>query len=372
MAFQPFSKVKKVNDLMGEPILCWLQAPADTGKSTLMLDFYRTFVGDGIGILIPMDHRPAIFEQLAEEEGIPIFPVDPDTNTWNNEDSIIKALRTNLPGSGARVLVWDSVSPRFREIINEAQTMADMTPEQREKAGGNKNKISVYQPKSLFMEKVASIATYGLNTCWISHEFEGRDRNAKEMTKTTITETEIKKFRRNLNLWIRTGIDRGKYYVEIVWARDRQALTGKRFYDEVGMFKGMWMRLVEEFKGAVVTPWETVEYWANPQDAITAAMEQSVIGPNGEKILPFDHINHATNAYESFKRDKVLPMMTDEWKKANAGVNGAAARLLAPLWKEEVAKRLQNRLKIEQTIANGGKPPAEEAPAEEEEKEFAI
>jgi hypothetical protein len=367
MAFKSFKEVKKVNALLGEPLLVWLSAPAATGKSTLTLDFFRTLCVNGsIGILIPMDHRPAIFEELFEKEGVPVYPVDPDPTKWNNEDAILKALRTNLPGSGANAVAWDSVTPRFREIIAEAQTVAELTPEERKALTGNSNKISAYQPKALFMEKVAAVATYGLNTIWISHEHEGKDKDAKDVMKTSITNTEIKKFRRNLNLHLRTGVEGGRYYVEIVWARDRQALAGKKLYDEQGLFKGMWNRIIAEFSDAPVVLWDQVKYWSSPDDAITAAMEQFVIGPNGEQILPFNEMNHAENAYNKLKKEVVLPLMTPAWKSKNAKNPHAAAELMATHWKAEVEKRLQARL-LEATgeQLEPAEPPAEE-PAEQQ------
>jgi hypothetical protein len=346
MPFEPFKKVKKVNPLMGEPILVWLAGPADTGKSTLLLDFYLTFCPAGsLGILIPMDQRYKAFEDFADLEGIQIMPVSTDPTVWRDEDAILKSLRENMPGSGTTALAWDSVSPKFRELIGEAQTIADMTPDQRKAAIGNTNKVSAYQPKARFMEKVAVLATYGVNTVWVSHEYEGKDASAKDVLKTSITKIEVEKFRRNLNMHLRTGIERGNYFVQIVWARDRGSLSGKKLFDEPdNKFRGMWKRLSEAFNGAEVTTWDTIEFWAKPEDAITAAMEQFIEASDGSQIFPFDHIKHATNAYDKLKQEVVIPAMTKDWKAANASDKQAAPKLMAEKWKAEVARRLQERL----------------------------
>jgi hypothetical protein len=347
MAFKPFSQVKKISPL-GEPILCWLQAPADTGKTTLMLELLRALKEYGIGVVVPMDHRAEVYQKLADNEGIGVYPVSTDTTIWSNVEKIVKTLKVELPGSGAATIIWDSVSPGFTEVMTEAQRVAALTPEQRKQEIGNSNKTAAYQDKAQYMKQVATVANYGLNTIWISHEFSGRDAQAHEVTKTTITDTEIKKFRRNLNLQLRTNKENGRYFVEIVWARERPGLAGKKLYDEAGMFVGMWNRIFAEFTGAKVVAWEDVEFWAEPKEAWLAGFEQT-LEAEGIMVTAFDDVKHAENAYNKL-RETVMKVFTPEWVKANKDVPNAKAKHMAKTWKDDVQRRLLERWEIEATI----------------------
>lgn len=339
MAFATFDKVKKVNNGK-EPVLCWLEAPAGTGKSTLIAEFFRKF---NPAVIVPMDQRAGIYEELLAE-GVQVFPVSADPTEWADENAILKAMRQNIPGSGVVAGAIDSMTPRFREIISDAQDVAEMSAEERKRITGNSNKISAYQDKARFMEKMAVFANFGINFVWVGHEFEGRDNKAQVVTKTTITKQEREKFRRNLNLHLRTGIDRGKYFVEVIWARERPELTGQKFFDEAGMFKGMWDKILASYEGAKVVAWDDVEYWQKPDDAIAAAMEVYKEAPNGSKVHAFDVLNHAQNAYEKVKKTVAAEVAHDDWKAKHRDDPAAAAKLMARRWKEDVAKRIDKKL----------------------------
>ena len=62
MPFKTFQEVKTIGTK--EPLLVWLEAPANTGKSTLIAELYRKF---NPGVIIPMDHRAGLFADLAAE-----------------------------------------------------------------------------------------------------------------------------------------------------------------------------------------------------------------------------------------------------------------------------------------------------------------
>ena len=309
-----------------EPIFCWLYGVARGGKTTLALDFIRA---NQPGVVIPMDQRFEVYRDLALAENVQAWPVsDPsDPTLWASADHILENLRRNFPGSGAKSLVWDSVTPGFRHWVEWAQSYADMTAKEREAALGAKykNKSALYQPKAHYMEQAAMIANYGVACLWISHEHEGRDEQGKEKTKTSVTDQERLKFQRNVNLTLKIRWQGKRYGVEIEDARNRPSLNGQLIWDEPGnMFRGMWRQIAEAFYAAEVVDWDRLEIFASDRQAADLALAQSR-EVNGEVVGAFKNVNHALNAFNQVKKQ----------------IGGDDPRALARAWKTEVATRLQ-------------------------------
>ena len=330
----PFPSFKEVKRTTKENLLIWLEAPANSGKSTFCTELFRQF---NPGVVIPSDQRDGMYKELLDE-GIQVHPITADPTQWNDENAILKSLSANIPGSGVQAIVWDSLSPKFRKLITEAQDIAELPPQERKAVTGNTNKAAAYQPKAKFMEKVASVAAFGTHVVWVAHEFEGGDRQGKDVTKTTITKQERAKFERNLNLHLRTGIEGSKYYIQVVWARERPELLGTKFYDEQGMFRGMIDRLIEAYEGATVVVFDEVPYWPTPEQAIKAALEVEVDG-----VFAFTELKHATNAYEKLKKEVIQETDKAEWKANNAKDKFAAVKLMATRWREDVYERIADK-----------------------------
>jgi hypothetical protein len=309
-----------------EPIFCWLYGVARGGKTTLALDFIRE---NQPGVVIPMDQRFEVYRDLALAEGVDVWPVsDPsDPTVWASADHIMENLRRNFPGSGARSLVWDSISPEFRHWVEWAMAYADKTPQERQQALGPKfkNKSALFQPKAHYMEQVAMIANYGVSCIWVSHEHQGGDQSGNLVMKTSITDQERLKFQRNVNLVLKVHLNSGRYGVEIEEARNRPELNGRVIWDEPGnMFKGVWKQIEAAFYAAQVVDWDQIEQFASDRQAADLAMEQTR-EVDGEIVTPFKNVHHALNALAQVK----------EKTGHQSGID------LAKAWKTEVEARLQ-------------------------------
>lgn len=308
-----------------EPILCWLYGVAKGGKTTLALDFIRE---NQPGVVIPMDQRFEAYRDLALAENVQAWPVsDPaDPTVWSSAGHILEYLRRNFPGSGARCLVWDSISPEFRHHVEWAMSYSDLTPDERVAALGAKfkNKSALFQPKSHFMELVATIANYGVACMWISHEHQGNDEKGETTMKPSITDQERLKFQKNVNLTLKIRWEKNRYGVEIEEARNRPSLNGTIYWDEPdNLFRGTWKKITTAFYAAEVVDWEQLEVFASDRQAADLAMEQTrQVGD--EVITPFKNVLHAKNAFARVKKQ----------------VKGNGPEL-ARAWKAEVAKRLQ-------------------------------
>lgn len=309
-----------------EPILCWLYGVAKGGKSTLALDFIRE---NQPGVVIPMDQRFELYRDLALAENIQAWPIsDPsDPSVWASADHILEHLRRNFPGSGARGLTWDSITPGFRQEVEWAAGYSEMTSKERETVLGKKykNKSALYQPKAHYMEQVAMIANYGVSCLWISHEHSGRDERGQKKDKTSITDQERLKFQHNVNLTLRVRWEGDRYGVEIEEARNRPSLNGNVLWDEPdNHFRGMWRKIAEAFYAAEKIDWDELEEFASDRQAADLALEQT--REVGDEIIgAFKSVHHAANAWGQVK------------KKAGS----KDKKKLARAWKDEVASRLQ-------------------------------
>ncbi len=349
MGFDEFDDIADIGTK--EAYSIWMQGKAAIGKSTLAVEFTRHILDltgkKHRGVVIPMDQgRYKIYQDL-KKEGYLINPVSKDREVWFNEMAIIEALDTNMPGSDAIVISWDSITPGFVKHNNRGNQIAAMSPDERKAITGNTNKISAYQAKAAYMNTVASASMYGTHFIWVAHEHDGRDNKAKKTVKDAVTEQEQLKFRRNLNMILHVGKNNKGHYVEFTWARDRTALKGKRVYDEPnGMFKQIWPEIIQAYEGAEVINWDNIEYFASPQDAWTQAME-IYREHAGQKVYAFKDLRHAENAYNKVKEAVKDITAHDDWIARHHGNKTAKARLMADKWREEVDRRINDKIKIE-------------------------
>lgn len=294
-----------------DPIRANLIGEGNTGKSTLAAAFMRHF---SPGVYIPTDERLNVPRLVADELGFDFHVIAEDTAVWQDVERILAILEANVRSSGINSIVWDSLSPIFRSMITQAQSLAALSADERKArlaamgkvATGNKS--ALYQDKSLFMEQVAELGRFGTNVLWISHEWEGTDQYGKETVKTTVTEQELKKFVRNTNMKLRTFRDAKGYGVELSWVRDKPSLNGEKIYDEAGHHANTW-QVIEDllYDAPVVTFWDR-EVFSSPEEAVTLAAELTV-SVGGQEVPIFGKgdvggsVKHAQNAYDKVKAE---------------------------------------------------------------------
>lgn len=216
-----------------------------------------------------------------------------EDNTDPNQ--IVTLLKANLPGSGVRTIVVDSLTAIMRPIINQGLVDAETA----------KNKIGVWRDKALAMSRMQdAVSSSGCDSLWIWHTHTTRDANAKVVQKASIPDTELQRLRRSLNAILRIDVDAdGRRSILVEWARNGKG--GMRLYDDVGGWRGMPERIeaaiysegVKESEGTPTT-------FANPQMAIAWGFEQGC----------FRDARHAAHAYEKCKTEHQPKTASAMWE----------------------------------------------------------
>lgn len=245
----------------------------------------------GPALVIDSDARFA--EQIKNAAG-EIYQMSDNHNDNTDPNQIVKLLKDNLPGSGVRTIVIDSLTAIMRPIINQALVNAQT----------EKNKIGVFRDKALAMSRMQdAVSSSGCDSLWIWHTHTSMNAQAKEVQKASIPDTEIERLRRSLNAILRidVGAD-GRRSILIEWARNGK--SGARLYDEAGGWQGMPERIeAAMFSEGVKESEGTPSTFANPTMAIAWGNEQGC----------FRDVRHAQHAYEKCKKSAQPQTAAEMW-----------------------------------------------------------
>jgi hypothetical protein len=265
---------------------------AGSGKSHLAAQM------KGPALVIDADARFA--EQLRNAVG-EIYQLSDEHADNTDPSQIVSLLKSNLPGSGVRTIVVDSLTAIMRPIINQGLVDAETA----------KNKISVWREKALAMSRMQdAVSSSGCDSLWIWHTHTSMNAQAKEIHRASIPATEIERLRRSLNAILRIDVDDdGRRSILIEWARNGK--SGTRLYDEAGGWRGMPERIeaamyadgVKESEGIPTT-------FANPTMAIAWGLEQGC----------FRDALHAQHAYDKCKRAAQPKTAAEMWAAWTADV----------------------------------------------------
>jgi hypothetical protein len=246
----------------------------------------------GPALVLDADARFA--EQLRNAVG-EIYQLSDKHEDNTNPDQIVKLLKENLPGSGVRTIIIDSLTAIMRPIINQALVNAETAT----------NKISVFRAKALAMSRMQdAVSSSGCDSLWVWHTHTSLNAQAKETHRASIPGTEIERLRRSLNAVLRIDVDtEGRRSVLVEWARNGK--SGIRLYDEAGGWQGMPERIeaaiyAEGIKESEGTPTS----FANPTMAIAWGFEQGC----------FRDAIHAQNAYEKCKAERKPATAAEMWR----------------------------------------------------------
>jgi len=219
-------------------------------------------------------------------------------NHMDNADPnrIVELLKANLPGSGVRTIVIDSLTAIMRPIINQGLVDAETA----------KNKMSVWRDKALAMSRMQdAVSSSGCDSLWIWHTHTSMNGQAKEVQRASIPATEIERLRRSLNAILRIDVaDNGQRSITIEWARNGK--SGIRLVDELGGWRGVPERIEAAMYADGVKESEGVPAsFANPTMAIAWGHEQGC----------FRDMRHSQHAYEKCKRN-AQPQTAAEMRNA--------------------------------------------------------
>ena len=105
--------------------------------------------------------------------------------------------------------------------------------------GRNRNQIAAFKTKALAMRQLQDAVTrWGTDCLWIYHLQDSRDAKAKEITRSSVSETELARLKRCLNMQLeivqessdpqsKRGIRLfGREKVEVVWLFGMKAAVG--------------------------------------------------------------------------------------------------------------------------------------------------
>ena len=245
----------------------------------------------GPALVIDSDAR--FTEQLRNAVG-EIYQLSDEHMDNADPNRIVELLKSNLPGSGVRTIVIDSLTAIMRPIINQGLVDAETA----------KNKISVWRDKALAMSRMQdAVSSSGCDSLWIWHTHESRDKNANLVERASIPATEIERLRRSLNAILRVDVAaNGQRTITIEWARNGK--SGIRLVDEAGGWRGMAERIEQAMYADGVKESEGVPTsFANPTMAIAWGNEQGC----------FRDVRHTQGAYEKCKRNAQPKTAADMW-----------------------------------------------------------
>lgn len=255
-----------------------IYGPAGSGKSHFASQMRTP------ALVIDADAR--FTEQLKHAAG-EIYQLSDEHSDNTNPDAIARMLRENLPGSGVRTIVVDSLTAILRPKINMA--MSDI------EAGRVKNGYSAFRGKAMAMSLLQdAVSSSGADSLWIWHTHQSRNGRGELVDGASIPQTELVRLRRSLNVILRLDVDAsGKRTVLVEWARNGR--SGIKLVDEAGGWAGMPERIEAAiYADGVKADSEPPAKFNGPDDAIAWGFEQGC----------FNAPQHARNAYEELKRDK--------------------------------------------------------------------
>ena len=265
-----------------------------SGKSTFAAQM------QGPKVVIDADHRFTEVLSLAQED---VFALSEDPQDNVDPDNIARCLYQNMPGSGVKTIIVDSLTAIITPIV--VKVMQD-----KEK-GRQRNMMAGMKVKALAMRQLQdAVSRWGTDCLWIYHLQDSRDGKAKEVTRTTVSETELARLTRSINVQLKVIQDGEKRGVEVVWARAGR--SGLILWDETDCWIGMPEKIEASlYDGLTSHEKEEIEsnapkVFPNSETAINWGFEQDA----------FDTIEEARKGYEFIKQQtnpKTAQEMANSW-----------------------------------------------------------
>ena len=238
-------------------------------------------------LVIDADHR---FSEVVTLAGGPVYSVSDNPADHADPRRIAQLLAENMPGSGVRTVVIDSLTA----IVAPLTTAAVMANDRNE----NKNRVAAFKDKALAVRLLQDgITAHGVDSLWIYHYRTARDAQARETVTTTIPAVELARLRRSLNLVLAITEEGGRRGVCVEWAR--RGRSGLTLWDD----SGRWAEMPERIETAVYDGLTQAE-----REKIEAGTPAGFSGPEeaiswGYEAGAFRDAVHAKNAYEKLKTE---------------------------------------------------------------------
>jgi hypothetical protein len=290
-----------------------------SGKSTFAAQM------KGPILVVDADHR---FTEVLDETENEVYELSESPADHVNPDRIHKLLSKNMPGSDVATVVVDSLTAIITPLV--VQAMVD-----REE-GRSKNLIASFRHKALAMRQLQDAVTrWGTDVLWIYHLQKSRNDKAREIERATVSETELARLTRSINLQLQIVQQNNRRGVQIIWAR--RGRCGMTIWDETGRWEGMPNLIEEAVYGGLTKAEqdaienETPSAFPNPETAISWGYEQGA----------YETLELSRSAYEKLKKER----------------QPRSAKAMASMWVETVQAALAS---APQAVQESAPTPAEE------------
>jgi len=284
---------------------------AGAGKSTFATRM------KGSKLVIDADHRFSEVLDLSKDE---VFQLSDNASDNVDPDAITKHLLENMPDSGVKTVIVDSLTAIIMPIIVQALIDRDK--------GREKNLMSGFKNKAMAMRQIQDAVTrWGTDVLWIYHLQDARDAKAKEITRATISQTELARLTRSINMQLEIVQEGDKRGIKVVWAR--RGRSGLVLWDESGSWESMPEKIEEAVYGGLSKEEqdrieeELPKVFPNAENAIAWGVEQGV----------FPTVEASKRAYDALKAE-ALPTTAKEM--ANLWVAEVRSRKAAQLGEQAV------------------------------------
>lgn len=215
--------------------------------------------------------------------------------------AVVRDLSASLPGSPCKTLVVDSLTSLIGPIVNN--TLLEI------EQGEHKNRAAAWKDKATAYKAILDAAiSSGLDFALIYHVGEARDAKANLIERATVSQTELIRMRRALNMILRVDANNSRRSVTIEWAR--RGRSGITLADTTGCWRNM-PELIEKavYDGLTDDQMAAMEMatptsFSGPDAAIAWGFEQGV----------FKDACHAQNCYNEVKRNYQPPNAATMWE----------------------------------------------------------
>jgi hypothetical protein len=294
----PFKKMTKPKY---PPRLWELRGYPGSGKTTFATQMRTPLLP------IDADNRFAEVVHLADGD---VYRLSDDPSDNTDARRIADLLDANMPGSDVATIVVDSLTTIIAPLVAKAILAND--------AGENKNRIAAFKEKALAMRTLQDAVTrWGCDVLFVYHVEDARDGQARAVTRTSISDTELARLMRSVNLKLEIVQSDGRRGVKVVWAR--RGRSGMVLWDDTGCWRGMPEKIEQAVYDGLTDDERArlergeVTVFPSPEVALAWAVEQGA----------FEDEVHARNAYDKIKREE----------------NPQTAYQMAALWIGDVQRR---------------------------------
>ena len=240
----------------------------------------------GPKLVVDSDHRFTEVLDLSNDE---VYQLSDNKSDNVDPDRIARLMYSNMPGSGVQTIVVDSLTAIISPLT--IQAMID-----KEK-GRSKNLMNGFKEKALAMRQlIDGIMRWGTDCLWIYHLHDARDGKAREITTTTVSQTEIARLLRCINAQLEIIQEGDRRGIKVIWSR--RGRSGLVLWDESGNWENMPERLEAASMMASQEEQNRIEaqtpmVFQSPQHALSYGVEEGA----------FQSIEEAQKIYELVKKE---------------------------------------------------------------------